>query len=73
MHREITHMVDGKQIAGLVGTASSSIAGYLDILEPLVGIGVTLIVGGLTAWYTWERASELRRKRKHRQDNEEKS
>ena len=70
MNKDVVHMMDGKTFMGLVGTASSSLAGYLDILEPVVGISVTLVVGGLTAWYTYERASKLRDERKSRKREE---
>lgn len=59
-------MVDGRTALGMAATASSSLGGYLNIIEPIVGIFFTTVVGSLTIWYTWERANKLRHERKQR-------
>jgi hypothetical protein len=57
-------MMDARVALGATSTVGTSMAGYLNVIEPIVTIVVTLVVGGLTAWYTWERAVNLRRQRK---------
>ncbi len=56
-------MTDLKIAMGLVATAASAGVGWLDYVSDVVTIVVTIVVGGLTAWYTWERASKLKRER----------
>lgn len=57
-------LVDGKAALGTVATMTSASTTWINTVEPIVTIVVTIVVGGLTAWYTWERAMKLRRERK---------
>ena len=59
----VTRLLDAKQVVGAGSTAGFWWASYLDIIQPAVGIFFTVVVGSLTAWYTWERAHALRQKR----------
>lgn len=63
---DVYTMIDGKALSGTIATMVSASASWLEIAEPVVTIFVTLVVGGLTAWYTWERATKLRHERKGR-------
>lgn len=56
-------MLDAKAVGG---TAVTTLSAWATWAEPIVGLVITVIVGGLTAWYTWERASKLRNERKNR-------
>jgi hypothetical protein len=60
MNKEVLHMLDAKAVGGTILTGLSA---WIDIATPLVGLVVTVVVGGLTAWYTWERAIKLKRER----------
>ena len=62
------HMLDTKAATGTVATALSAYAGWVDLAGPIASLAVTVIVGGLTAWYTWERAVKLRDERKNRRN-----
>jgi hypothetical protein len=57
-------IVDTKAVSGLALTAGSAGSSWIEIVEPLTSLFITVVVGGLTAWYTWERAMKLRRERK---------
>ena len=57
-------MVDTKAATGTVLTAGIAGSSWLDIAEPIVTIFMAVLVGSLTAWYTWEKAMQLRRERK---------
>jgi len=48
--------------SGVVG------AGWLELASDAATLIATIVIGGLTAWYTWERASKLRRERKNGED-----
>ena len=59
-------VLDAKAITGTVATGVAASTTWLDVAEPVVTIFMTLLVGGVTLWYTWERAQDLRNKRKRR-------
>jgi Na+/H+-translocating membrane pyrophosphatase len=63
MEKGFIHMIDAKAAAG---TAATTLSAWATWAEPVVGLIVTIVVGGLTAWYTWERANKLRNERKNR-------
>lgn len=57
-------MADGKILAGVTVTA---IAPWVDVANSYGQLTVTAIatvVGIITLWYTWERATSLRKKRR---------
>lgn len=66
-------MTDVKVAAGALGTAGSAMAGWVQYIEPGVSLLFTVIVGSLTAWYTWERAMKLRKERKDAERNSQES
>ena len=58
-------VVQDKLVAvGLVMTGSVVGVGWLELASDAATLIATIVIGGLTAWYTWERASKLRRERK---------
>lgn len=63
-------MLDAKAITGTFATATAGSLTWLEVAEPVVTILMTLIVGGVTLWYTWERAAVLRAERKRREQSE---
>ena len=63
-------MLDAKAITGTFATGALASSSWLDVAEPIVTILMTLIVGGVTLWYTWERAAVLRAERKRREQRE---
>ena len=65
MNRELVHMIDAKIASGTLATVATATTGWLDIAAPIVTMVVTIVVGTLTAWYTWERAIKLKREREN--------
>ena len=59
-------MLDAKALAGTALTGVAASTSWLEVAEPIVTIVTTLIVGGVTLWYTVERALYLRSQRKER-------
>ena len=57
-------MQDKLVATGLVATTSVAGVSWLEYASDAATLTAAVIVGGLTAWYTWERASKLRRERK---------
>jgi hypothetical protein len=60
-------MVDTKSLVGVVVTASAAASTWIEQANAYGQLLLTvggLIVAGLTAWYTWERANKLRNERK---------
>lgn len=56
------HVADAKVVAGTVATALSATApNWTDVANPAAQFVVTVVVGGLTAWYTWERIKKIRK------------
>ena len=62
-------MQDKLVAAGVLMTGSVVGAGWLELASDAVTLLATLVIGGLTAWYTWERAVKLRRERKDKEDS----
>ena len=60
-------VLDAKAVAGTLATGAAASTTWLDVAEPIVTIVMTLVVGLTTLWYTWERAKDLRNKRKRRE------
>lgn len=64
MDKGIVHMLDAKAVSGTFATAMVAASPtWMDTASTVVTLVVTLVVGGLTAWYTWERAIKLKRER----------
>jgi hypothetical protein len=59
-------LIDGKAVVGTLSTAGAASTSWIATVEPYVTVITTVVVGGLTAWYTIERALKLRRERKER-------
>jgi len=57
-------MQDKLVAVGVLMTGSVVGAGWLEIASDAAALIATIVIGGLTAWYTWERANKLRRERK---------
>jgi hypothetical protein len=64
------NIMQDKLIAvGVLMTGSVGVAGWLEYASDAATLVSIVVVGGLTAWYTWERASKLRRERKKEERN----
>jgi hypothetical protein len=70
MNTGIYNMQDVKVMTGMFATASSAFAGWVEAMQPVASFTVTVVVGALTAWYTWERAAKLRKERKNVKDKD---
>ncbi len=60
-------MFDGKILVGTTLTASMAASTWVDVANSYGQLALTafgLLVAVFTAWYTWERATALRKKRK---------
>lgn len=57
-------MQDKLVAVGVLMTSGVVGAGWLEIASDAATLIGTIAVGGLTCWYTWERANKLRRERK---------
>lgn len=62
-------MLDMKALIGTFATAATASTSWLDVAEPIVTMLVTVVVGGVTLWYTVERALILRKERKNGKDS----
>ena len=62
-------MIDAKALVGTFATAISASTTWLEAAEPIVTMVVTTVVGGVTLWYTVERALVLRKERKNGTDS----
>lgn len=65
------NVLDQKAVAGTLTTAGAAVAGWLEAVGPAASFAVTIIVGGVTVWYTVERALLTRQKRKQEEEKEE--
>ena len=65
-------MADGKILAGVAVTATAPWVDVANSYGQLTVTAIGAVVGVITLWYTWERATALRRKRRERlrQDGE---
>ena len=61
-------MADPKSVGGTVATALAASTTWVEAIEPIVTVVMTLLVGALTAWYTIERAIKTRRERKEQDE-----
>ena len=64
-------MLDGKAITGTFLSVGAATASWIDQANAYGQLGLTVagfLVACLTAWYTWERAQDLRAKRKERDE-----
>lgn len=70
MNIGIYNMHDVRVLTGMFATTGSAIAGWAEMIQPVASLLVTVVVGVLTAWYTWERAVKLRKERKNGKDKD---
>ncbi len=55
-------MHDAKIAVGTVATAvAASAPTWLETAQSVAGLVITVVVGTLSAWYTWERIKKIRR------------
>ena len=56
-------MQDKLVAVGVLMTSGVVGASWLEIASDAATLIATVVIGGLTAWYTWERAMKLRKER----------
>ena len=63
-------MEDKIVLTGVIAMTSVAGVQWLSWASDAATLLASVVVGSLTAWYTWERANKLRRERKDEEDNE---